>query len=49
VVSLNGRIEPEISTALLRVSMERKIQRLDPFTQPDLVAAALASWLTANG
>lgn len=49
VVSLNVRIEPEISTALLRASMERKIQRLDPFTQRDIVAEALASWLKANG
>ena len=48
-VSLNVRIEPEISTALLRASMERKIQRLDPFTQRDIVAKALASWLKANG
>ncbi|WP_395745102.1 hypothetical protein [Prosthecobacter sp.] len=49
VVSLNVRIEPEISTALLRASMERKIQRLDPFTQRDIVAEALALWLKANG
>ena len=48
-VSLNVRIEPEISTALLRASMDRKIQRLDPFTQRDIVAEALASWLKANG
>src|SRR4051812_43440155 len=41
-VSLNVRIEPEISTALLRASMDRKIQRLDPFTQRDIVADALA-------
>ena len=44
-VSLNVRIEPEISTALLRASMDRKIQRLDPFTQRDIVAEALADWL----
>ena len=43
-VSLNVRIEPEISTALLRASMDRKIQRLDPFTQRDIVAEALAEW-----
>lgn len=48
-VSLNVRIEPEISTALLRASMDRKIQRLDPFTQRDIVAEALAAWLKKSG
>jgi len=48
-VSLNVRIEPEISTALLRASMDRKIQRLDPFTQRDIVAEALAEWLKNHG
>lgn len=48
-VSLNVRIEPEISTALLRASMDRKIQRLDPFTQRDIVAVALAEWLKKHG
>jgi hypothetical protein len=48
-VSLNVRIEPEISTALLRASMDRKIQRLDPFTQRDIVADALADWLKKHG
>jgi hypothetical protein len=48
-VSLNVRIEPEISTALLRASMDRKIRRLDPFTQRDIVAEALAAWLRSNG
>jgi hypothetical protein len=48
-VSLNVRIEPEISTALLRASMDRKIRRLDPFTQRDIVAEALAAWLKAHG
>lgn len=48
-VSLNVRIEPEISTALLRASMDRKIRRLDPFTQRDIVAEALATWLKAHG
>lgn len=48
-VSLNVRIEPEISTALLKTSMDRKIQRLDPFTQRDIVAEALSQWLKHNG
>lgn len=48
-VSLNVRIEPEISIALLRASMDRKIRRLDPFTQRDIVADALAAWLKSHG
>ncbi len=49
VVALNVRIEPEISAALMRASIERKIQRLTPFTQRDIVAEALADWLRAKG
>ncbi len=49
VVSLNTRIDPEISAALLTASMQRKIQRLQPFTQQDIVAEALRDWLRKNG
>ena len=49
VVSLNTRIEPEISAALLTASMQRKIQRQQPFTQQDIVAEALRMWLKSHG
>lgn len=49
VVSLNTRIDPEISAALLTASMQRKIQRMQPFTQQDIVAQALRMWLKTNG
>lgn len=49
VVSLNVRIEPAISIALLRASMERKIRRMPQFTQRDIVSEALADWLRRNG
>ncbi|MBK8091546.1 MAG: hypothetical protein IPK32_06060 [Verrucomicrobiaceae bacterium] len=49
VVSLNTRIEPEISAALLTASMQRKIQRQQPFTQQDIVAVALRDWLKKHG
>jgi hypothetical protein len=49
LVSLNIRIAPPIMAALLRASMERKIQRLEPFTQRDIVSEALAVWLKTNG
>ncbi len=48
LVSLNIRIEPPIMAALLRASMERKIQRLEPYTQRDIVSEALAVWLKTN-
>lgn len=49
VVSLNTRIDPEISAALLTASMQRKIQRQQPFTQQDIVAEALRMWLKSEG
>ncbi|TLD71460.1 hypothetical protein FEM03_08010 [Phragmitibacter flavus] len=49
VMSLNTRISAEISTALLTASMQRKIQRLHPFTQQDIVAEALTVWLHKEG
>ena len=49
VVSLNTRIDPEISAALLTASMQRKIQRQQPFTQQDIVAEALRMWLKSHG
>ena len=49
VVSLNTRIDPEISAALLTASMQRKIQRQQPFTQQDIVAEALRDWLRKHG
>ncbi len=48
LVSLNIRIAPPIMAALLRASMERKIQRLEPYTQRDIVSEALAVWLKTN-
>ncbi len=49
VVSLNTRIDPIISAALLTASMQRKIQRQPPFTQQDIVAEALQMWLKSHG
>ncbi len=49
MMPLNTRIDPEISAALLTASMQRKIQRMQPFTQQDIVAEALRMWLKANG
>ncbi len=48
-LALNTRLDPAISSALLRASMERKIQRVTPFTQRDIVTEALTQWLKQNG
>ena len=49
LTALTTLVSPRIKTALFRASMERKIQRIEPFTQQDIVSEALAAWLTANG
>jgi hypothetical protein len=49
VMALNTRISAEISTALLTASMQRKLQRQNPFTQQDIVAEALTDWLRKHG
>ncbi len=47
--AINARIDPEIATALLRASMERRIQRQTPSTQRDIIAEALSEWLKKHG
>jgi hypothetical protein len=46
---LNLRIQPALKTDLLRVSMNRKIQGIEPFTYQDIVSEALHAWFKANG
>ena len=43
------RLPTELPAALLRVAMERKLRREEPFTQQDIVAQALREWLERNG
>jgi hypothetical protein len=49
LVALNTRIDPTLAAALLRASIERKIQRIEPFTQRDIVSAAIRFWLNKCG
>ena len=39
----------EVTTALLRASVERRIQGVAPSTQRDIIAEALSAWLKKNG
>ena len=47
--SVNARIDPIITTALMRASLERRIQRLSPSTHREIVAEALTDWLKKHG
>jgi hypothetical protein len=49
LVSVYVRLPGEISQALLKASSERKIAKLRPFTQQDIVAEAVQNWLQRNG
>ncbi len=49
IVSITVRLPASLPPRLLRASVERKLQRKQPFTQQDIVAAALEHWLTQNG
>ena len=48
IVSITVRLPSSLPLRLLRASVERKLQRKHPFTQQDIVAAALQQWLTQN-
>ncbi len=47
--SINARIDPVYTTALLRASTERRIARQTPSTQRDIIAEALDDWLKKHG
>ena len=47
-VSMTFRLPAELPAALLRVAMERKLRREEPFTQQDIVAQAVREWLERN-
>ena len=49
LVGLNTRVDPSISAALLRASMERKIHRQQRSAVQDIVAEALTEWLGKHG
>ena len=42
---LSFRLPPEIAQALLTASLDRKLKRLRPWTQQEIAAEALSSWL----
>ena len=49
LVNLTTRIDPALSAALLRASMDRRIERRERATVQDIVAEALNEWLKKAG
>lgn len=47
--SINARVDSTISEALMRASLERRIQRIAPSTHREIVAEALTDWLKKHG
>ncbi len=46
---LTIKLRSEIASALKRASLERELSRVTPFTQQDILEAALVPWLRSNG
>lgn len=49
IVSATFRLPANIPPALLKASSERKLKKVQPFTQQDIVTEALTNWLRKNG
>ena len=47
-VSMTFRLPADLPRLLLKISAERKVRRLVPFTQQDIVAEALRKWIEAQ-
>ena len=47
-VSMTFRMPADLPEALLRISMARKLRRLRPWTQQDIVTEAVKEWLDRN-
>jgi uncharacterized protein (DUF4415 family) len=48
-VTVTVRLEPEVVDALSQASAERKLKRLEPYTQQDIIGDALKQWLQNAG
>jgi hypothetical protein len=49
LVSIYVRLPSDLSQSLLKASLERKMNKTRPFTQQDIIAEALQTWLQKNG
>jgi uncharacterized protein (DUF4415 family) len=48
-VTVTVRLEPEVVDALSQASAQRKLKRLEPYTQQDIIGEALKQWLQNAG
>ena len=48
-MTLTVRLEPDVVAALVQASAERKVKRLQPHSQQDIVGDALKLWLRDAG
>jgi hypothetical protein len=48
-LSMTFRLPADLATTLMRVALERKLRREDPFSQQDIVAEALRDWMLRHG
>jgi hypothetical protein len=48
-VTVTVRLEPDVVAALVQASAERKVKRLHPHSQQDIVGDALKLWLRDAG
>ena len=49
IISITVRVPAEIPARLLRASTDRKLAKVRPCTQQEMVAEALGQWLRKNG
>ena len=48
LVSVNFRLPAHLPSALLKISSERKLKKIRPYTQQDIIAEAITEWLKKN-
>ncbi len=48
-VTITVRVKPDVAAALIRVTAERKIKHIEPYTQQDIIGDALEKWLSEAG
>ena len=48
-MSMTFRLPADLSAQLMRVALERKLRREEPFSQQDIVAEALRDWFQRRG
>ena len=48
-ISVSARCRPEVASAIKRVSLQRQLAGIEPYTSQDIMEQALERWLEFNG